>query len=160
MSRGSCPRKYLTFPLPAAVTAWQTSATVELAVSRGIFQMKLLSAFRAALAGAVLVACGAASAADVTFVMKNSHPNALRVQLYSQDREYSWPGNGEDYYLDDGESQTMSLACEEGENICYGAWIDGDEDTYWGTGPSNKQDCETCCYVCEGGETEEINLVP
>jgi hypothetical protein len=103
---------------------------------------------------------GAANAADVTFVMKNEHENALRVELYSQDRDHIWPGGGEQYYLDDGEAKTMSLACEEGESICYGAWIDGDENTYWGVGPNNQQTCDTCCYVCEGGETEEINLVP
>ncbi len=115
---------------------------------------------RAGLAVALVVLSGVAFAADVTFVMQNHHPNALRVQLYSQDRNYSWPGGDEDFYLDDGESKTMPLSCEEGENICYGAWIDGDEDTYWGVGPNNKQDCDNCCYVCEGGETEQINLVP
>jgi hypothetical protein len=101
-----------------------------------------------------------ASADDVTFVMKNGHPNALRVELYSQDRDHIWPGGGEDYYLDDGESKEMSLECDAGESICYGAWIDGDESTYWGVGPNNAQKCDNCCYTCEGGSTETINLVP
>lgn len=101
-----------------------------------------------------------AAAADVTFVMRNDHPNALRVELYSQDRDHVWPGGGQDYYLDDGETKTMPLSCEEGETICYGAWIDGDQGTYWGVGPGNTQDCEGCCYTCTGGETEEIVLVP
>jgi hypothetical protein len=122
--------------------------------------MTFLSGLRAGLAAAALLCCGTAMAADVTFVMKNQHPNALRVQLYSQDRDHSWPANGEDYYLDDGETTSMPLSCEEGENICYGAWIDGDENTYWGVGPGNKQECNNCCYVCEGGDTEEITLVP
>lgn len=114
-----------------------------------------------ALAASALVGLSAsASAADVTFVMRNSHPNAVRVELYSQGRDHVWPGNGEDYYLDDGETKEMSLACEEGESICYGAWIDGDENTYWGVGPGNKQQCDNCCYTCTGGSTEEINLVP
>ena len=51
----------------------------------------------------------------------------------------------------------MSVACEEGEKICYGAWIEGDQNTYWGAGPNNPQECEDCCYVCTGGQTEEIN---
>jgi hypothetical protein len=110
----------------------------------------------AALAGSA----GVAGADDVTFIMNNGHPNAVRVELYSQDRNHVWPGGGEDYYLDDGETKEMSLACEAGETICYGAWIDGDEDTYWGVGPRDRQSCDDCCYVCEGGETEEINLVP
>lgn len=111
-------------------------------------------------ASALVGMSAAATAADVTFQMKNSHPNAVRVELYSQGRDHVWPGGGEDYYLDDGETKEMSLACEEGESICYGAWIDGDENTYWGVGPGNKQKCEDCCYTCTGGNTEEINLVP
>lgn len=122
--------------------------------------MNLRSASGAALSVFLLLAPVEAFADDVTFVMNNQHPNALRVQLYSQDRKYSWPGGDEDFYLDDGETQSMSLSCNAGEQICYGAWIDGDEDTYWGVGPGNKEDCTDCCYVCEGGETEEITLVP
>ena len=117
---------------------------------------------RALACGALVLVSTAAPAfpADVTFVMRNDHPNAVRIELYSQDRDHVWPGGGQDYYLDDGETKTMSLECEEGESICYGAWIDGDQGTYWGVGPNNEQACDDCCYTCEGGETEEITLVP
>lgn len=125
--------------------------------------MTISHGLRRALAGGALVLASTAApvfAADVTFVMRNDHPNALRVELYSQDRDHVWPGGGQDYYLDDGETKTMPLSCEEGETICYGAWIDGDQGTYWGVGPGNTQDCDNCCYTCTGGETEEIVLVP
>ena len=128
--------------------------------------MTITHGLRRAFAGAALVLASAAAfaapaaAADVTFVMRNDHPNAVRIELYSQDRDHVWPGGGQDYYLDDGETKTMSLECEEGESICYGAWIDGDQGTYWGVGPNNEQTCDDCCYTCEGGDTEEIALVP
>ena len=108
---------------------------------------------------ALLVACAPANAADVTFMMKNSHPNAVEVELYSQDREHVWPGNGQVYILDDGEAKQMGLSCEEGEKICYGAWIQGDQQTYWGVGPGGKEACDDCCYTCTGGATETIDLV-
>ena len=111
----------------------------------------------AVLAG-VLFAGSAASAADVTFVMKNNHPNAVEVELYSQDRNHVWPGNGEIYLLDDGETKTMALSCQDGEKICYGAWISGDKTTYWGMGPGGTAGCDDCCYTCTGGNTEEIDL--
>jgi len=115
----------------------------------------------AALATAVTVASSAAAcAADVTFVIKNSHPNALEVELFSQDRSHFWPGDNQVYYLDDGEAKTLPLSCEQGETICYGAWISGDKGTYWGVGSDGSETCEDCCYTCEGGETEEIDLVP
>lgn len=101
-----------------------------------------------------------ASAADVTFMMQNNHPNALEVELYSQDRNHVWPGNGEVYILDDGETKQMPLSCEEGERICYGAWIMGDRNTYWGVGPGGEEACSDCCYTCTGGATETITLDP
>jgi len=114
----------------------------------------------AAAFAAALFSVSAASAAEVTFVMKNNHPNAVEVELYSQDRNHVWPGNGEIYYLDDGEAKTMALSCQDGEKICYGAWISGDKSTYWGVGPGQTQACDNCCYTCSGGNTEEINLDP
>jgi hypothetical protein len=101
-----------------------------------------------------------ASAADVTFMMQNNHPNAIEVELYSQDRNHVWPGGGQVYILDDGEAKQMPLSCEEGERICYGAWIMGDRTTYWGVGPGGQEACSDCCYTCTGGATETISLDP
>lgn len=117
---------------------------------------------RALLALALLLpsffAVSAASAEQMTFMMRNGHPNAVRVELYSDDRNHVWPGKGQDYYLDDGETQSVRITCRQGEKICYGAWVDGDEDTYWGVGKGNEERCSDCCYTCNGGETEEIEL--
>jgi hypothetical protein len=118
---------------------------------------------RAALAAlalaALMSAAGLAQAADVTFVMRNSHPNAVELELYSEERDHVWPGGNEVYYLDDGETKEVPISCEEGESICYGAWVSGDKGTYWGVGPDGSQSCSDCCYTCEGGQTEEIDLV-
>ena len=123
--------------------------------------MLTLIARRAAVALALcVVATSAARATDETFTIRNEHPNAMRVELYSQDRDHVWPGNNQDFYLDDGETKELPISCNEGESICYGAWVDGDESTYWGVGPGNKERCDDCCYTCDGGQTEEIDLVP
>jgi len=116
-------------------------------------------AVAALAASASLPGVTLARADDVTFVIKNSHPYAVEMELYSQDRDHVWPGSDQVYYLDDGETKQAPLSCNSGETICYGAWVAGDKGTYWGTGPDNKEQCEDCCYTCEGGETEEIELV-
>ena len=123
---------------------------------------RFTTASRAALAllAFLFIGIAPAFAADVSFVMNNHHPNAVEVELYSQDRDYVWPGDDEVYLLDDGETKTMSLACEDGESICYGAWLSGDVNTFWGVGPGGTQTCDNCCYTCRGGNTEQINLVP
>ncbi|MGV8937825.1 MAG: hypothetical protein ACOH2J_11930 [Allorhizobium sp.] len=112
-----------------------------------------------AVSAGLFASLSPALAADVTFMMRNDHPNAVEVELYSQDRNHIWPGNGEVYYLDDGETKSIHLSCTSGEKICYGAWVSGEKETYWGTGPANGDTCTDCCYTCTGGETEEINLV-
>jgi hypothetical protein len=122
---------------------------------------RIRSFSRAALAfGIVAGLAGPAFAEEVTFVMNNHHPNAVEVQLYSDARDHVWPDNDEVYLLDDGETKTMTIECQAGEQICYGAWISGDEETFWGVGPGKTQDCDDCCYTCQGGNTEQINLVP
>jgi hypothetical protein len=114
----------------------------------------------AALLAAQFAMSAPASAADITFMMQNNHPNALEVELYSQDRNHVWPGGGEVYVLDDGEAKQMALSCKKGESICYGAWIMGDRTTYWGVGPGGTEGCSDCCYTCTGGSTETISLDP
>lgn len=130
------------------------------AEAKGNFFMSIIRrAQLGALSAAILVGTVvSAFAADVTFQMRNSHPNAVEVELYSQDRDHVWPGNNQVYYLDDGETKQIPLACDEGEKICYGAWVSGDKSTYWGTGPDNAETCDDCCYTCQGGNTEEIDL--
>lgn len=122
----------------------------------------LIFSCRAAVLGALALfgGAGGALADDVTFMMRNNHPNAVEVELYSQDRRHVWPGSNEVYYLDDGETKEIGLSCQSGETICYGAWLAGDRTTYWGTGPDNAEGCDNCCTTCEGGATEEINLEP
>lgn len=124
-----------------------------------VFRPAARRGIRLAALAAVCALAAPAFSADVTFVMRNEHPNAVEVELYSQDRDHIWPGDNKVFYLDDGETKQIPLSCDEGEQICYGAWVSGDKGTYWGTGPDNAETCEDCCYTCEGGETEEINLV-
>lgn len=122
---------------------------------RGSWRILILAVL--ALAAGI---AGRAGAEEVTFVIRNSHPYAVYVELYSDDRNHVWPGGGDAYYLDDGGTWNLALSCRSGERICYGAWVAGDEDTFWGVGPENRVSCTDCCYDCEGGETEEIDLVP
>ena len=52
---------------------------------------------RAAVCAGLLTAASPGLAADVTFIMQNSHEFAVEVELYSQDRNHVWPGNGQVY---------------------------------------------------------------
>lgn len=118
---------------------------------------------RAAVAAAfVLVALAALSrslaAETATFVIQNSHPNALQLEFCSLDRDFSWPGGGQAFVLDGSEPVAFPLNCEAGEAICYGAWVDGDPDTYWGAGRDCAEACSDCCMTCDGSESEVQEL--
>ncbi|MCC0056712.1 MAG: hypothetical protein H6883_11305 [Rhodobiaceae bacterium] len=96
----------------------------------------------------------AASAETLTWHFRNDHPNTVSLELYSEDRDHVWPGGNEVYILDDGNEITISIECNSGESICYGAWVRNRSSTYWGVGYDGEQSCDDCCYTCDGGETE------
>ena len=94
----------------------------------------------------------AASPTQITFNMKSNHPNKVQVAFYSQTRRgYAWPGGNQAYGLNDYSVHTHTLNCTPGEKICYGAWVTGTGNKYWGVGPNGKHGCTGCCTTCGSG---------
>lgn len=102
---------------------------------------------------AVLLA-GAAVADSLKWTVRSEHPNVVSLEFYSQDYNRSWPGDGEVYILDDYDTHSYNLECRSGEKICYGAWVRGDSDSYWGVGLNDASGCDDCCYTCGQGDTD------
>ena len=98
------------------------------------------------------------SAAEMQWHFRNNDPYAIQVELYSSSRNHVWPGGGKVYVLRDSEVHDMTISCNYGEKICYGAWRDGDTSTYWGSGYDGKQGCADCCHTCGDGDTPTRNL--
>ena len=67
------------------------------------------------------------------FKVRNSYPYSVGIRFFSQSRNNRWPGGKKAYRLDDSSFQNATLTCQEGEQICYGAWVNGDSKSYWGT---------------------------
>ena len=88
--------------------------------TRKIIMMALAAGFM------ILGQAATATAQDVTYSVRNDHPNTVELEFYSADRDVAWPGGGNAFILDDGEPHSLPLACEEGERVCYGAWVQGD----------------------------------
>lgn len=88
---------------------------------------------------------------SLTFQMKSNHPNKVQVEFYSQNRSHAWPGGTKAYNLDDYDSHSFKLNCRSGERICYGAWVSGNQNKYWGVGLNDKRSCTSCCAQCNGG---------
>ncbi|ESY64245.1 hypothetical protein X743_31620 [Mesorhizobium sp. LNHC252B00] len=109
---------------------------------------------------AVLVFTAPVRAADMAFFIKNLRKEAVAVELFSRDRETVWPGNDKVFLIDPSSQKSVPLSCNQGEHICYGAWVDGNDGISAGVGPDNDQPCDTCCFICVEHSTETIDLVP
>jgi hypothetical protein len=114
--------------------------------------MKVLGVLAVIMAS--LMAVQTATAGSLKWTIRSDYPHIVSLEFYSQDYSRAWPGDGQVYIVDDYDTREYSLSCETGETICYGAWVRGDENKYWGTGMNNSQRCNDCCYTCGHGDTD------
>ncbi len=98
---------------------------------------------------ALQLAATPAIANEMTFRFTNHAASPVLVKLYSRDRLKSWPDDGRQFMLADRAPKKLSVSCELGEKICFGAWVEGDFDRFWGAGYEGKTDCDDCCRICE-----------
>lgn len=104
-------------------------------------------------------AVSAGSKSDtVTFRLQSTYEYKVQVEFYSQDRDFAWPGGDKAYNLEDSEVHEFPLDCQRGETICYGAWVTGNDDLYWGVGMNNSYKCKNCCFKCGAGPTPVLTL--
>ncbi|ESW73193.1 hypothetical protein X771_01525 [Mesorhizobium sp. LSJC277A00] len=108
---------------------------------------------------AVLLIATPAHAADMAFFVKNLRSQAVAVELFSRDRKMSWPGGDQVFLIEPSSQKSVPISCMSGENICYGAWVNGNDAVSAGVGPDNDQPCDTCCFICVEKTTETIDLV-
>ena len=107
----------------------------------------------------ILAGAATARAETLTFMMSSDHPEILRLEFASQNRNVYWPGDGKSWTMEDYDVHAYKLNCRRGEKICYGAWTE-DFSSSWGVGYQNGNRCQNCCYTCNGGTTKVINLTP
>ena len=105
-----------------------------------------------AVIGVVAMRATQASAETMTWPVKSNYKYKVQVAFYSQSRRHEWPGGGEAYNLNDSETHEYPLECNDGEKICFGAWVTGNARKYWGVGYENKHSCKDCCFVCGAGD--------
>ena len=117
-------------------------------------------ALRAALLLLAVLAPAMAQADEMAFFMKNQFSRDIAVELRSRDRDQVWPGGDQVYMVEKSVAKSVPIDCEAGEQICYGAWVVGDDRTAWGVGPDNDQPCDDCCYICAEKTTAEIRIGP
>jgi hypothetical protein len=97
---------------------------------------------------------------DFTWRFRNKTGGSVQVKMYARARRNWWPSATTNWRMDSVGPYAFTIACRYGEKVCYGAWQVGNTDRYWGTGFQDRHGCESCCYVCKGGQTTIYNLNP
>lgn len=111
-----------------------------------------------------------ASAAEMTFQIVNNTDRPLSMKLFSRAESHQeWPSKTKAFSVrPDAKPQQLQITCEEGEQICWGAWVtvqtvsgeivgaNGQRATRtskftFGAGERGLRECEKCCHICKDG---------
>ncbi len=114
------------------------------------------------------------AAAEMTFQLINDTDRALSLKLFSRgESRQQWPAKSKAYSVrPDTAVQQLKIKCDEGEPICWGAWVtvqsvsgavsnsgyrDTRTSTYQiGVGERGMIECPTCCHVCKDGSLTPV----
>lgn len=106
----------------------------------------------------LLLAAPANADEGMTMYLRNQQDRGVVVEFRGRSTGTVWPGQGQVYLLDKRERKSVTLGCVEGEEICYGAWVNGNDRIAFGVGPDDDLQCEDCCRICVAGTTETIDI--
>lgn len=109
-----------------------------------------------------------AAAADFTFQFLNQTNDSIGLKLFSRgESKRHWPSKTRSYNVKpEGAVQELKIDCDEGEQICWGAWkgaagggtvggshqrLGGPSKSVAGVGDRGIEPCTDCCHVCKAG---------
>lgn len=84
---------------------------------------------------------------EATFRITSEYKYIVYVRFFSQDRSVVWPGAHGAYALKNSAPHDLTVQCNVGEKICYGAYDTA--RSYWGAGPKGDKACKSCCQTCD-----------
>ena len=113
----------------------------------------------AAVVGLTAVTAVPARADTMTWQFRSYSRYTVEVKLFSQNRRVAWPTATTSWLLRDFAVHKLPISCVAGEQICFGAAVQGSGSLTWGQGLSGRQTCQNCCYTCnEGAITKIVDL--
>jgi hypothetical protein len=121
---------------------------------------KLLATISLGLLLIVGAGTGSAQSGDTTFKLADQAGYQIIVKFYSETRNWVWPSATTHWTLTDTGQHAFSLACQNGEKICFGGAFAANDATYWGVGFQGNKSCKDCCLICGNNVSHAWNLVP
>jgi len=96
---------------------------------------------------------------EIRWFFRNRSGGQVQYQLYSMDRNWSWPGGDRAFVLPaNGQVRSTLIQCRRGELVCYGAWRSNNRRISWGVGFDARFNCRDCCFTCNGVSTPTFVL--
>ena len=114
-----------------------------------------------AIFGVLLIALAGtepAQSGDVTFKITNKARSSIMVKAFSRSRGVQWPAPTEHWTLDDSVQHPLSVSCQDGEKVCFGA-SSSNGKTQWGVGFKGNNGCRGCCLTCGTNVWHALSLV-
>jgi hypothetical protein len=108
---------------------------------------------------ALLLIATPAAADTMSFYIDNQQDFDVAIELYGSTAKRRWPGDGKVYLVEKRMRKSIPVDCNEGERICYGGWMAGNEQISFGGGIDMTFACRDCCFICVDAETSTIRLV-
>lgn len=107
---------------------------------------------------ALVLMAAPAAAETMSFYIDNQQTFDVAIELYGSPPARRWPGDGKVYLIEKGARKSIPVECNEGERICYGGWMAGNDKVSFGAGIDMSFACQDCCFICVDAETSTIRL--
>ena len=75
--------------------------------------------------------------------------HGIQAKLFDFTHDVVWPGRNQVYFADAGDAIDVTIGCERGAQVCFGAETDPATDIFWGVGLDGFEDCDDCCDTCD-----------
>ena len=113
-------------------------------------------------------------AAELTFQFINNNERPINLKLFARgESQQEWPSKTRFYSLKpESAVQQLKISCEEGTQICWGAWIVEQTESgeigasgkrnvrsgklMFGAGERGTRSCLHCCHVCKADASTPI----
>lgn len=94
---------------------------------------------------------------SITFRLTDAcRQGEISIKFFDRTRGFVWPSSTTRYTLN-GDTRAFELACDEGAQMCLGAWLTSNPSRIWGVGQTGNESCQGCCRTC-GTRPDPINL--
>lgn len=77
-----------------------------------------------------------------------SDGRGIGVKFFDETNNLVWPNAYQFYVAPPGGTVGLTIACQRGAKICYGAEPNPPNGYHWGVSLNGTQGCDHCCYAC------------